>query len=375
MRSPLTHALVMFALVALAACGGSTPYVKVYESASNVCPDQAPTRLYNPAAGSGSASDSSKTTSNIPWATPCETAIIKKAIDYCNYQVSKTDFFENTGEKLDSASQSLVTLSAAAAGVAGLVVSSPPIAIAGAATLVTSLSTNLGKIISGTPTAASVGSMTTAAQQYAQLNQNLVPPVDTHVKNRKHGRPDQNNPFYAGLWNAVGSACPPTLLAGGFQMAKIEWQVPLQFYNTTTATYPVKAVDTAQTIANAIMTELNNDPTMSFNRDVTVANGPPSSRTTPAACSTLPPAAPPPATIPVMALDITFKPPAQSKYSYVHLSPIVTAASPAAAAPAPAREFVTAEAIPANPYGARLEVAVCPQVQPNDNINISVTWW
>jgi len=221
------------------------PYDDNYANAKRqgVCPDVAPTRLFNAAASPSSSSGSGWT------ATSCEQVIIKSAIDYCTNQVAKTDFWDNTVERVDSASQSLVTLSGAAVGIAGLAVGSAPTALAGGATLLTTLSTNIGKIFSGSPPSEPTStSMMSAAQSYAQLNQYLIPPDDPA---------DGTNPFYAGLWNATGASCPTTLLAGGFRMASVDnTKANSQYYNSISIVYKPTDNESASSIAAGIVQEI-----------------------------------------------------------------------------------------------------------------------
>jgi len=114
--------------------------------------------------------------------------------------------------------------------------SSPPAAIAGASTLLATLTTDVSKILPGSHPAATLLNMYNAAAYYVQVNPTLVAPPDPGN--------GYNNSFYAGLWNAVGTACPTGLLAGSFRTAKFKpMPSDAASWSQITVTYTVQAND------------------------------------------------------------------------------------------------------------------------------------
>lgn len=167
-----------------------------------ICPDKPGTRLYVSGGGGGGSSG---------WnPTPCETVIVGGAINHCLQVTERTAIWDN----LATLGQQSVGVGSAIAGaastIAGAVTSTPPAYLAGAALLGANLVTNVKSLFSATPSTPTPSNMVNGAQNYASLYANLTAPSD---------RPDI---FYAGLWNATGSACPPNLVFGNFQRKQID---------------------------------------------------------------------------------------------------------------------------------------------------------
>jgi len=208
------------------------------------CPDSKYMRLYIPppsgASGSGAA------TTWVP-STPCEAAIIKAAMDYCTWRTGTSDNIVEGVTRAEDVTSSLLVASEAAASIAGAVFGSKTAAIASAAALLTTLSGDLKNLPSlGTPPSQpSATQMMGAAQSYAQENQDLIVPDPS-----KNGK----NPFYAGLWNAVGAQCPNSLLAGNFKMTKVDSSAKYTYWTHGSASiaYGIGAGDNADSIAQTI---------------------------------------------------------------------------------------------------------------------------
>jgi len=216
-------------------------------------------------------------------------------MDYCFKQTTKTDKLENMLLRLEDIGSSTVALSAAATGIAGIAVGSAPVALAGTATLVTNLSGDLGKLFSGSPPALpAVTSMMTAATSYAQTNQDVIVPPDQQ---------GQNNPYYAGLWNAVGSACPTNLLAGSFKLADFDnaqMDVASWSAQSTSISYPIADKDTPDAVFGKILAALQGNVMLAKSFDIQPGNVSHSVTLTPTAKST-------PATLTATIVDSTGK--------------------------------------------------------------------
>jgi hypothetical protein len=73
------------------------------------------------------------------------------------------------------------------------------------ATFVATLGTSIARVFSGTTTSPlSIKNLYAAAGSYTLNNQKLA----------------KDEMYYKGLWNAVGSVCPPNPILGGFDMEK-----------------------------------------------------------------------------------------------------------------------------------------------------------
>lgn len=266
--SAIMRGLAGLALAAAAAGCTDSPYYDAYnvakkkpyptpDSATHVCPDQQSDLLYQ--------LDGSKT-----WVpTRCESVIIKAAIDHCLRRAQKTNMLETLIADTDNTGNAVVTALGLGAGVAGLAIGSTPVALAGAGTLATTLTSDFGKISPGSAPTTSVSNMWSAAQSYAMANQYLQPPQgEDDASNTFLGHEfiqHTANPFYAGLWNAVGSACPGNMMGGGFKSVKLPKASDneLSFFTpineTLSDTSTVTADSTPCQITSALVTRLNND--------------------------------------------------------------------------------------------------------------------
>lgn len=235
-RGALQAVLILFA-AAVSAC--TTPYEKAYEKqqGSGVCPDPQWMRLYAPAGGGGSAAAGAGGSGNWTPTTPCEAAIVKAATDYCIKLTSRSDIYDNAANRIEDIGTGLIALAALGATVYGGVAGSTPAIISGTSLLFTQVGPDIGKITAGTPPSATLTQMNNAAQSYVAANQNLVVPAPEIDPSTGKPKP---NPFYAGLWNAVGSACPSSLLAGGFHAESFRTAQSNVYWNQLTVTYVVR---------------------------------------------------------------------------------------------------------------------------------------
>jgi hypothetical protein len=138
--------------------------------------------------------------------TPCQAFIVQAAVNHCITKTRTSMFWVVTGE-------GTLLGAGAAATVVGAAVSSPPGWIAGLATVIATMGTNLLKLV-GSSTQPGNQAMYISAGYYAQFNQNME-------LTNNHDRIN----YYAGLWNAAGLACPNNLLLPDFKMEDI----PLDF--------------------------------------------------------------------------------------------------------------------------------------------------
>jgi len=219
-------------VLAFTIAGCAHPFERMYSNnavetnTGGICPDQNPIFLgQQQVQRADPASPSAPSTPLTPapppttqWKIqPCEQLVLRTAIDQCLSSTMKTNTVDNIWDRATTGGEALVVVAGLAAGIAGIVVVNPPVSIAGFSTVVASTSTNLSKVAIGTPATPVVTSMQTAAQTYAMTNSGLLPPKDFEPS----GSSEYTNAYYAGLWNAVGSACPPQLLAGGFVPAEV----------------------------------------------------------------------------------------------------------------------------------------------------------
>jgi hypothetical protein len=161
--------------------------------------------------GQKSPGSASASTGAQNW-TLCEQLIIASAIQHCVSSAGNTDLLYQILTGLQDASNIGGGAASATAAIVGGLTKTPPLWIAGAVTASTNVAAAFKTLISGTPPAPTPSSMITAASSYASLYQN------TQISS-----PNANSYlFYAGLWNAAGSACPPNLLLGSFQMERIK---------------------------------------------------------------------------------------------------------------------------------------------------------
>jgi hypothetical protein len=197
---------------------------------SGICPDKLGTPLFS-------------TDSNKNWIpTKCESAVVTGAINHCMQKTMSTglayDFFAN----LTQGASATNVIAGTASTIAGAVTATPPAYLAGAATLAASLAKGITNPFSGTPPVPAPASMVTAAPSYAQIYQNVAPPPDANYR---------THPFYAGLWNAAGSACPQNLLFGNFVAEPINLAAassPVNFGDAKPSSFQIKFTTGEDTI-------------------------------------------------------------------------------------------------------------------------------
>jgi hypothetical protein len=154
-------------------------------TAGPVCPNTNGTTAVN------YTSSGSTTAAPVP---QCESWIIRKAVDVCVKNTLSFSIFDQMGNWVEDgvglitvAAPSIAAAFGASATVAG--------AIGSADSVLNGGSSALQKVLPSTAPTVTIGTMMTAGQNYLQLS---------------NGTP-ANHDFYAGLWNAVGSACPPQM--------------------------------------------------------------------------------------------------------------------------------------------------------------------
>jgi hypothetical protein len=163
-------------------------------------------------ASGSTTSGSTNTTGSANWIpTPCEVVIMTGAINHCIAVAGRTNLLDVVLSDVMQFANIGSGAAGATAAIVGGVTKTPPLWIAGAAAAGTSVVSAVKTLFSGTPPVPTPSSMLTAASSYASLYQDMVAPVDN----------DSSYVFYAGLWNAAGSACPPNLLLGNFNMFPI----------------------------------------------------------------------------------------------------------------------------------------------------------
>jgi hypothetical protein len=142
--------------------------------------------------------------------TPCEVVVVAGAINHC---IDITERSNILSYYLNQVPQISTAAAGTVAALVGGATATPPLWIAGAAAAGTNVLSAVKDLVTGTPPVPVPSSMFTAASGYASLYRNMR-------------APDPNNStgylFYAGLWNAAGSVCPPNLMLGRFKLWKID---------------------------------------------------------------------------------------------------------------------------------------------------------
>lgn len=194
------HASVVALIVGLAGCAGPSRFDQAYAPVADpsappqtpVCPDTGALYTVNG-------------TDNKTWEpTRCEQLIMRKAINYCLANITHDDMFSNMTTGIEEGGNGLVLFAGVATAIAGLVTKSTPAQLAGVGTLVAGIATNSKSLIPSSEPAVKVSDLVTAASTYvayAGYGVSLPSPAPPQIA-------DATREFYAGLWNAVGSACP-----------------------------------------------------------------------------------------------------------------------------------------------------------------------
>jgi hypothetical protein len=210
-----------------------------------ICPDTPDKNLYN--------LDANKNW--IP--TPCQKAVVTGAILHCVQVTQKTDNVTDIFTNLSEGSNALNALLLAGGTGLGAALGGTPAVIAPATALVSSFATNVGKVFTGTPPIPTPASMFTAASSYAQINQGITPPPNADYN---------DHPYYAGLWNAAGTACPPNLILGNFRSVNISLAKasnPGNFEETTPSSFTISfdpgkdTIDTTDKTKTAILDKID----------------------------------------------------------------------------------------------------------------------
>jgi hypothetical protein len=194
---PSLPGFIAFAF-ALAASGCTTPFHLHYASASQTaqCPGFA--AAMPPAA--------IKQDGGI-WTpqTPCEAAVVQMAVDRCIGAATTGSDIVGAGSFADGAGVTLNAVSSAFDGLMSSVLGIITNPLLTSATLVATLGTSIARVFSGSAASPlSIKNMYAAAGSYTLNNQMLA----------------KDEMYYKGLWNAVGSVCPPNPILGGFDMEK-----------------------------------------------------------------------------------------------------------------------------------------------------------
>jgi len=179
-------------------------------------------------AGAASASDASASTSSHPKYSPCETSIIQAAVNYCVARTMSSDFKD---ELFEWASGGTTILSGLiAGGIAAATGASAPVSvtIAAAAGTISTSGTSFQKLLPTGTATVSIPSLISAADAYIQLTGGMLT-ISGAIPLADWKNPSENDPtkidlhyrYYAGLWNAVGSACPPNVFR-----AVVNYKVP-----------------------------------------------------------------------------------------------------------------------------------------------------
>jgi hypothetical protein len=193
--------------------------------AIKACPDSPGTVMYTPAS-SNTAPGGSDTTppkspggsaTALPGFSPCAAAIIRSAINYC-VRSTLTQDFEDTYLQEGEVGFTTAT-TAAASGIAAVAGATAPISLGIGLTagIITAAGSSLSKILP-TPPTATIGNMITAGEQYLEITGDMT--TASNQPNPPSPAFDSTDPlklkptdtswrYYAGLWNAVGSACAP----------------------------------------------------------------------------------------------------------------------------------------------------------------------
>ncbi len=137
--------------------------------------------------------------------TPCEAAVVQMAVDRCIGASSTSTDIVGAGSFSNGAGVALNAVSSAFDGLMSSVLGIITNPLLTSATFVATLGTSIARVFSGTATSPlSIKNMYAAAGSYTLNNQKLA----------------KDEMYYKGLWNAVGSVCPPNPVLGGFEMEK-----------------------------------------------------------------------------------------------------------------------------------------------------------
>ena len=184
---------------ACSATGCTTPFRIHYDSASYnaMCPGNT---------GNTPPADAMKQDGTL-WVpqTACEAAIVQMAVDRCIGAATTGSDIYSAGSVSDGAGLALNAASSAFDGIISSIMGIVTNPLLTSTTLVTTLGTSIARAFTGSayPT-LSIKNMYAAAGSYTLNNQKL----------------GKDETYYKGLWNAVGSVCPPNPILGGFEMEK-----------------------------------------------------------------------------------------------------------------------------------------------------------
>jgi hypothetical protein len=197
-RSSFTPYLITV-LLGLCETGCTTPFQVHYEAVSHsaMCPSSSGVTL---------PVDAIKQDGSV-WVpqTACEAAIVQMAVDRCIGASTTTSDIYNAGSVSRGAGIGLNAASSAFDGIISSVMGLITNPLLTSATLVATLGTSIARVFSGsTSSSLSIKNMYAAAGSYSLNNQKLA----------------KDETYYKGLWNAVGSVCPPNPILGGFEMEK-----------------------------------------------------------------------------------------------------------------------------------------------------------
>jgi len=187
--------------LALSVSGCTTPFQLHYAAASQktMCPGNTGETPYIPLAEPYKAGD-------VLWVpqTACEAAIVQMAVDRCIGAASTGSDISGAGSFSDGAGIALNAVGSALNGMVSSVVGIISNPLLTTTRLVATLGTSVAKAVSGAASnSLSIKDMYAAAGSYTLNNQKLA----------------KDEAYYKGLWNAVGSICPPNPI-DGFEMEK-----------------------------------------------------------------------------------------------------------------------------------------------------------
>ncbi len=194
-----SHACIIAVVFAVLVSGCTTPFQIHYASASRnaMCPG---------IAGATPPAESIKLDGAL-WSpqTPCEAAIVQMAVDRCIGAGTTSSDMLSAGSTADSAGIALNAVASAFDGLMSSVLGIITNPLLTSTTLVATLGTSIARVFSGSAaTLPAIKNMYAAAGSYTLNNQKLA----------------KDETYYQGLWNAVGSVCPPNPILGGFDMEK-----------------------------------------------------------------------------------------------------------------------------------------------------------
>jgi hypothetical protein len=144
--------------------------------------------------------------------TPCERVIVAGALTHCTQVTGRTDIFNDALSDLSLGTNISSTVVGGIVSVIGGAKAIPAVWIAGAVTALPGIASGLKGLVSGTPPIPAPAAMLAAATSYASIYESVEAPANN----------DTGYLFYAGLWNAAGSACPQNLFLGNFKMWPID---------------------------------------------------------------------------------------------------------------------------------------------------------